>query len=254
MWQKIQHFLFAPLRPYPTTAPIHYQLNNPSLKNLWGWKPFATILYASGSLRQKHTHLDINERIIEIPWIFSQIDFGKNKKGKVLDVGWLESTVGISLATAGFQVTGIDIRKGELTHPNFRSIQGDICQSDLPSNTFDYVILLSTVEHIGLDTLYGKANPNTSDQRAINECLRVLKPGGKLLITTPVAKQARKDSFMRVYTPKILRSHLKKAKIQSMQFFASSNSRLAWNEVSENNLPTLPSFGVALIAVRKGKT
>ncbi len=251
MFQRLTQFLFAPTRPYPTTAPIHFQLKNRSLTNIWGWKPFSTVMYASSPLRSQHTDLDVNERIIEIPWIIHQLSF--KKKGNVLDVGYLESSLGISLATAGFSVTGIDIRPADLSHPNFTALHADICKNTLPSNHFHYVILLSTLEHIGLETLYGKVDSKSSDQKAIQECLRVLKPGGTLLITTPVAKKFRKDSFMRVYTPGRLKKLLTRAQVKSLQFFAPDTKRQFWSEVTEQKLPNLPQFGVALISATKVK-
>ncbi len=249
MLAKLQHFLFAPSREYPFTAPVHFHLKKDSHKNLWGWKPLATFLYASKNLRQKHTFLEVNERIIEIPWVFSHLNFLKG--GKVLDVGWLESSVPLSLATAGFAVTGIDIRKGEISHPNLTPLQADICNSGLPNNKFDTVIMLSTMEHIGLDTLYGKAGKDTSDQKAIDECLRVLKPKGKLLITTPIGKAYFQNNFMRCYTAERLKNMLKGATITEFRYFSPNPQKTTWMEVSERELPKSPLFGVALIAVQK---
>lgn len=246
--QKLMHFLFAPSREYPTTAPIHYQLKNKSWSNLWGWKPFATVLYAVPSLRRQHTVFDVNERIIEVPWVIAQLDF--NKKGSVLDIGWLESTLPISLATAGFSVTGVDIRKSELQHPGLTQIVGDICTVDLPDKKYSYVILLSTLEHIGLDTIYGESGAGTSDEAAVVRCLQLLEKGGTLLITTPVAQVGSVSDFMRIYTPKQLRRLLQPAKTVEMQFYAPTAERTVWREVSEKNLPKDGSFGVALITAR----
>jgi SAM-dependent methyltransferase len=248
MWNLFLKLFYAPLRPYTTTSPIHYQSKDFSLTNIWNWKPFSQIMFAS-SLRKRLARIDVNERIIEIPWIFSRIDL--KKKGKVLDVGWLESTVSFSLATAGFDVTGIDIRSSDITYPHFTAVQGDICQNHFKNNSFDYVILLSTLEHIGLDTLYGKADRVTSDVKAVEECLRVLKPGGKLLITTPIAKRRAQNSFMRWYTPAQLKLMVKQTRIISCQYFLPSKDRSYWYEVTEKSLPTPPIFGVALLEVQK---
>ncbi len=253
MISRFLRFFFAPLRPYITTAPVHYQLKNPSFRNFWGWKPLASWMYASESLRQEHTHLDVNERIIEVPWVLNQVNF--DRKGKVLDVGWLESTVSTSLATASFQVTGIDIRAATPGNypkqPNFTPLQADICKTELKSNTFDYVIMLSTLEHIGLDTLYGKSPAESSDQAAIHESYRLLKKGGVLLLTTPVARKASQNEFMRIYTPKKLRQLLINWDIMSVQYFIPQEKRQFWTEVEESELLPAASFGVALIKAQK---
>lgn len=250
--QLIQRVGFVPVRPYQTTAPIVDALKENTPSNILGWKPLASLLYAIPSFRQQHTRFDTNERIIEIPWVFSQLDF--KKKGKVLDIGWLESTVAVSLATAGFEVTGVDLRAGELHHPNLTSIAGDICKTSFAANTFDYVILLSTLEHIGLDTTYGSVEESSTDQKAINECLRVLKPGGKLLLTTPVAKRSHQDSFMRWYTTAGLKKMLSAWNSVTSSYYVPSKDRQYWKESSAKALPEPPAFGVALVTAEKPKT
>ena len=247
--EKLRRFAFVPVRPYQTTAPIVHRLTPSNLTNIWGWKPLSSLLYATPSLRQQHTTLDTNERVIEVPWIFNQLDF--TKPGKVLDIGWLESSVSVSLATAGFKVTGIDLRKGELSHPNLTSVVGDICQHTFKTGSFDTVILLSTLEHIGLDTMYGSVPTSSTDQRAVDECFRVLKPGGKLLITTPVAQREQQDQFMRWYTIRRLQTMLQKWDNISYDVYAPQQNRLYWQKISASNLPQPPSFGVALLTAEK---
>lgn len=245
---SLRHFLFVPSREFSTTAPVHFQLQDKRVSNLWGWKPLATFTYAVKKWRDQQTKIDINERIIEVPWVSSQLDF--KKKGSVLDIGWLESTLPISLATAGFLVTGVDIREGELTHPNLETVVGDICTVALPKKKYDYVILLSTLEHIGLDSIYGAAPDGSSDLKAVRRCLAVLKPGGTLIITTPVAQTASQTSFMRIYTPARLRTMLSSAKKVVMEFYAPNAERSVWKKVSEKELPTAPRYGVALVTAR----
>jgi 2-polyprenyl-3-methyl-5-hydroxy-6-metoxy-1,4-benzoquinol methylase len=247
--ENFRRFAFVPLRPYQTTAPIIHRLKHNTLKNIWGWKPLSSLMYATPSLRQQHTQLDTNERVIEIPWIFNQLHFAK--PGKVLDIGWLESSVAISLATAGFKVTGIDLRKGEISHPNLETVAGDICQNTFKTGSYDVVILLSTLEHIGLDTIYGSVPTSSTDQRAVDECFRVLKPGGKLLITTPVAKREHQDQFMRWYTIKRLQTMLQQWNNVSYELYGPQRNRLYWQKISASALPEPPSFGVALLTAEK---
>jgi len=247
--KKIIDFLFVTSRPFTVTAPIHHRLKHLSLTNLFGWKPFSSIVFARSAFRKLHTVIDVNERIIEIPWLFSKIDF--EKKGKVLDIGYLESTVPFSLATAGFAVTGIDIRQSEIQYPNFTTIVADICDNTLKSNQFDYVILLSTIEHIGLQTVYGTVSSESSDQKAIAECFRVLKPGGKLLITTPIAREMFVNDFMRCYTKDSLEELLSEGNVTSFECYGPSADRAYWKKVALNKLPSPPAFGVALIELVK---
>lgn len=72
----------------------------------------------------------------------------------------------------------------------------DVQELPYPDNSFDKVVCISTIEHV------------PDDRKAITEMMRVLKPGGLLLITTeynPTEGKMVADpdgSFYRVYTSK----------------------------------------------------
>lgn len=74
------------------------------------------------------------------------------------------------------KVCVIDINKKALVKINDNQIikkQGDICNLKFPDNYFDVVTLFDVVEHI------------QNDRVALNECKRVLKKDGFLLLTVP---------------------------------------------------------------------
>jgi ubiquinone/menaquinone biosynthesis C-methylase UbiE len=56
---------------------------------------------------------------------------------------------------------------------NVHFIDSDVTRTPLKENTIDYVVSFETLEHI------------TRPQELIDEMYRVLKPGGKLMLTTP---------------------------------------------------------------------
>ena len=94
----------------------------------------------------------INERIVEIPYVFMNVQkygyFGCN----ILDFGNTESTISIHLQNYGYHVTGIDLRNGyDLKHQNLEQIVGDIREYDFKDKKFDIIIALSSLEHTGLD-------------------------------------------------------------------------------------------------------
>lgn len=206
-------------------------------------------MYVIPSWRSKWSSIDINERVVEVPFIFQNLP--KNIKSKILDVGCCETILPIQLASLGYKTTGIDVRPYELNHPNFSFIQADICQTKSLVGQFDLVTCVSVIEHIGLDTIYGKSDKKSSDKKAIKAMFSSLKPGGKLLLTTPVAKQFSKSEFMKIYTPKKVRQLLKDFVVIKEQYFAPNSKRSNWKQCSTDQLPSKKSFGVVTIIAQK---
>lgn len=79
----------------------------------------------------------------------------------------------------------------ELKAPNIKAEKADATQLQYETNSFDKVISISTIEHI------------LHDKLAMQEMWRVLRPGGKLLITTEFNNinpmEYQPDQFMRIY-------------------------------------------------------
>lgn len=83
------------------------------------------------------------------------------------------------LENKGYKAIGIEINKESVNickslEPNINVYCGDIENLDFPDNYFDGVLSLGVVEHF-------VNGPN----RPLKEILRVLKPGGKAIITVP---------------------------------------------------------------------
>lgn len=128
-----------------------------------------------------------SERIIEKAWVLRHLS-GLETGSKILDVGCAESLLSLELASNGFLVTGVDVRPYPLTHPNLRFVQSDVMTAPLEPGSFDGVILLSTIEHIGLGWYGDQVGDHQSAVMAhIHE---LLKPGGQLLLTTPFGRAA----------------------------------------------------------------
>jgi SAM-dependent methyltransferase len=138
----------------------------------------------------------VNERIAEIPYVFrglAELPTGST----VLDVGASESTVALSLAFLGYQVTALDPRPYPLTHPRLTSVAASVEDWE-HDGTFDAVVCLSTIEHIGIGA-YGLAGGSgRTDLAAMRRLLELTKPGGLLLLTTRFG-QAGQDDLQRTY-------------------------------------------------------
>ena len=94
---------------------------------------------------------------------------------KVLDIGSGAGNMAHHLGQYG-QVFGIDYNGRPLPVAQGRGLpvaQGSGNELPFPANMFDLVALLDTVEHI------------PDELGVLQECARVLKPGGKLIVTVP---------------------------------------------------------------------
>ncbi|HUK94110.1 MAG TPA: DUF268 domain-containing protein [Gaiellaceae bacterium] len=138
----------------------------------------------------------VNERLIEIPYVFRGLS-GVPHGSSVLDVGATESTVALSLASLGYDVTALDPRPYGLTHPRLRTVVGTVEDFD-PGRTFPAVVCLSTIEHIGLGAYGVPAGDEGADTAAMRRILELTSPGGLLLLTTRFGR-AGTDSFQRTY-------------------------------------------------------
>lgn len=91
---------------------------------------------------------------------------------KVLDVGC--GTGFISQLYPNFDITGIDISDGMLSHNSYTCIKASAEDIPFPENTFDFVVCRSLLHHLD--------NPGTG----LKEAFRVLKPGGKFVCWDPL--------------------------------------------------------------------
>lgn len=104
---------------------------------------------------------------------------GFKKEKRILDVGCGEGVL-LDRLTSEFKVKGfgIDISRQSIKRAKQRSLfphcleVADACLLPFPDNYFDAVISFDALEHI------------ESQEKAVSEMVRVLKPGGKVLIYT----------------------------------------------------------------------
>src|SRR4030042_171054 len=130
----------------------------------------------------------LHSRCIEYPFAASRIGDAKC----ILDVGTVKSAPAwISwLENLPIEVYATDYDEPFKPFEKIKFYQADIRKLPIPDNTFDKVIAVSVIEHIGLklpQVLTDKI-PDVSedgDLEAVRELARVLKPGGELIMTMP---------------------------------------------------------------------
>src|SRR5262249_11758313 len=99
---------------------------------------------------------------------------------EVLEIGCGPGGFAASLSRQGARVTGshfstaaLELARREFSHLDVNWIRADIQQLPFENESFDTVISCETVEHV------------PSPSRAIAELARVLRQGGRLILTTP---------------------------------------------------------------------
>jgi len=141
----------------------------------------------------------------------------------VLDVGsYLPFVLGLS---AFYDVTSLDVR----CRPQFGREKCVVCDArslDLPSDSFDVVVSLCTVEHFGLGR-YGDPFDPEGDVKGFAEMARVLKPGGVMIWTTAVGpKSVIIYNANRVYTYQMLMQRFNwGATIEDEKFFSLEKNK-----------------------------
>jgi hypothetical protein len=169
---------------------------------LW-FNPPVPVHHAAGGVEP----LLVNERIVEQPFVFAALA-GLPQGARILDVGGSESTVGLSLATLGHSVTVVDPRPHPLAHPNLVHVACRLDELPLPAQRFDAAVVLSAVEHFGLEHYGLNWIDARADVAALARLRELVAAGGLLVLTVPVGEHATVDDFQRVYDEDGLRELL----------------------------------------------
>jgi SAM-dependent methyltransferase len=99
----------------------------------------------------------------------------KDKPGRLLDIGCGDGDYAKRMHDLGFDVLAADMNKDKFKYNGLIPYQVCNVTESLPfeNNSFDYIILAEVIEHI--------RNPFS----VIKELVRILRPGGILMISTP---------------------------------------------------------------------
>jgi hypothetical protein len=160
---------------------------------LW-FNPPVTVELTEGNARLA----GVNERIVEVPFALGQllqIDVG----ARILDIGGAESTFSLSAASLGYQVTAVDPQGVPFEHPNLRVVARLLEDWDGDPEPFAAAFLISAIEHFGLGAYGEPRSGRHADRDALGIVRELLEPDGRLVLTTPWARQASTSDFERVY-------------------------------------------------------
>lgn len=198
-----------------------------------------------------------SQRAIEYSWLLKNLKV-IDRESLVLDVGCSESLLSHELIARGFRVVGIDIRDYSFKDKRVVFLRRNIVDTKLPNGLFDAIIIVSTIEHIGLEA-YGQSIKDTNgDIKALKEIKRILKPQGIIIITTPYIgnSELRINSFERQYNRQRLKELIGEMNTLKESYFHPYRlgKRLRWLEVPKEKIDKLhfrKEPGLACIILQK---
>ena len=153
----------------------------------------------------------LDERIVEYPWLMSRLP---SNKGKLLDAGSILNFDFIfsndKISTKNVFISTLAPESKSFWRKGISYIYEDLRKTCYRNNYFDWIVSISTIEHIGLDNtmLYttddskNETNPD-SYLLAIKEFYRILKPGGVLYLSLPFGKR-KNHGWLQVFDSEML--------------------------------------------------
>ena len=131
----------------------------------------------------------IDERIVEYPWLLSQLNEENNR---VLDAGsalnFLPTLQYLQKLNRDVTIMTLAPEDKAFWNKSISYHYGDLRQLPFRDEWFDEIVSISTIEHVGFDnTIYGASKEYSEEGylQVVNELWRVLAPEGTLYITVP---------------------------------------------------------------------
>ena len=146
---------------------------------------------------ERSSHLDPSENVIFQRHMIAYKEVAKMISGTVLEIGCGEGYGMTELAPKSQQYLAIDKYPTPISEELKEKNNISFKQMEVPplkgieDNSIDFVVTFQVIEHIQNDELF------------VSEIFRVLKPGGKLILTTPnkMMSLTRNPWHIREYTP-----------------------------------------------------
>jgi SAM-dependent methyltransferase len=128
---------------------------------------------------------DVSSRILEQIFVHTHLP---RPPARLLALGCSDGTNAIEMAGLGFQVFGVDGRPLLLGHPNLTMMRTQSGQLPFEDESFDGAVALSTRGRLGCGW-WAAQQHDASDEQVLAEVFRVLKRGGRFLLTVPFGQR-----------------------------------------------------------------
>jgi hypothetical protein len=193
----------------------------------------------------------LDERIIEYPWLLSRLP---SARGVLLDAG---SALNLDFLLSHSKLSNKTIFISTLAPEEqcfwdrgISYVYEDLRATCYRDGYFDWVVCISTIEHIGLDNTMFYSPDQTKregDQRAylvaIRQLHRVLKPGGTLFLTVPFGRSACLD-WLQVFDAAMLETLVSAfpARSRTEQYFRYSEN--GWRQCTQQDAAGATYFDI----------
>lgn len=128
---------------------------------------------------------------------------GRKPLGLHVDVG--SSVLTVSVLSAFADTAFVDLRPLASTLSGLHSVAADIANLPFAARSLDSVSCLHVIEHIGLGRYGDAVDPDGSSKAAV-ELARLVAPGGRLYLSTPVGRERVCFNAHRVFAPDTIAS------------------------------------------------
>jgi SAM-dependent methyltransferase len=188
-------------------------------------------------------------RLDEYKFVLKNLPKGRLK---ILEVGCAESLFIYELAARRYDVYGLDMRPyGEKLPKTIKFSQQDIVNTNFPDSYFDAVIAISVIEHVGIG--YYDARRERGDILALREMKRILKPGGRILITTLIGNKfvPNFSCRQRIYDLESFQKLCKGFNIEKEEYLIFSKKWRKTDKLRAFSQDISEHFALALIVLKK---
>lgn len=195
------------------------------------------------------------DRDLEWSWVVAQ---APNMVNRTLDFGPGNSSTPTALSFVSNEVVALDLNVPEIQYgvKNIRHVLGDITAPPPGLGTFDLIVNCSTIEHVGLPGRYGSKEAIDGDLIGMQNLLGLMNDAATMVMTIPVGIDGVFLPNHRVYGTDRLPKLLSGFKIETQRYFAKTESKRFWAEVSkEEALATRSSgsfYSIGLFVLTKG--
>ena len=175
----------------------------------------------------------LDERIVEIPWVLANLP----STGPVLDAGSaLNHPAILERVMPRIESLTITTFTEEETHrelgPSY--VRADLRTLPFGDASFETVVCISTLDHVGMDNSeYGATEGRSDDPDgevaiAVRELRRVLRAGGRLLVTVPYGRP-EDHGWLRQFDERGLRGIIAAFGDDEPEVAIYAHSRRGWN-------------------------